>query len=256
MRKLTFICCTISLLLALPANAWCARSPFCRLGSKSVDLMNGILFSPGKIPPVVLVETLAFAEECPADVVPAFREFADNEQELHRSWIEALKVEAGESDKVELRELLWLTQQKLDRSRSSATRAYFDDVFSAPSKIPKGHQIRIECLFERISLMALGQYPHTDGAGRFDQSDFLLFLLAIHPVPFLKAVRKDQRDTSTWLSQLGAMSFAGLPSERNHREKIKELLLETISNIKLPELAPEQRRLETALRATHFRAYR
>lgn len=194
--------------------------------------MNGIFFSPGKIPPVVLAETIAFAEECPASVVPAFKEFADNEQALHRVWLNALKVETGKPENADLRELLWLTRQKLARGENAEARAYFDDVLSVLGKRPKGHHIRIDVLFERVSLAALRQFPRTDGAGGYDQSDFLLFLLAFHPVPFLKAVHEDQQDTSIWLSQLGAMSFAGVPADRERREAIRERLVRVVSNVK------------------------
>lgn len=255
MRKLTFICCMMGLLLALPVRAWCARTLFCGLGSKSVDLMNGILFSPGKIPPVVLAETVAFAEECPGGLVPAFKEFADNEQELHRSWLNALKTGTGSPANNDLRELLWLTRQTFDHNGNAEARAYFDDVFSLLRKMPTGQQIRVDALFERVSLVALRQFPQTDGAGGFDQSDFLLFLLATHPVPFLKAVHEDRRDTSIWLSQLGAMSFAGVPSDREQREKIRKLLIRTVSNVKVPALSPEKHQLESALCRIHFRAY-
>lgn len=256
MRKLTLICCMVGLILALPTRAWCASSPICELGSGTIDLMNGILFSPGKIPPVVLTETIAFAEECPADLVPAFGGFADNEQELHRAWLEGLKTEATNPENTALRELLRLTQMKLDHGRNAETTAYFDNVFSVLKRIPDGHQVQIDCLFKRLSLMALRQFPRTDGAGGFNQSDFLLFLLATHPVPFLKAVRGDQRDTSIWLSQLGAMSFAGVPSEREHRETIRKLLLGIVSNVSAPKLRPEKDQIENALRRIHFRAYK
>lgn len=217
--------------------------------------MDGIVFSPGKIPPVVLTETIAFAEECPTSLLPAFRKNAIDEQKLHRAWLEGLKTEVAKPENADLRELLWLTKRELDHGGNTEASSYFDDVFSALNKLPNGRQIRVDSLFKRVSLLALRQFPHTDGAGAFDQSDFLLFLLAAHPVPFLEAVHEEQHDTSIWLSQLGAMSFAGVPSEREHRETIRKQLLSIVSNVKAPGLISEKHQLGNALRRIRFRAY-
>ena len=131
--KLMLGCYMIGLLLAFPTRSMCADPPLCDLGATVVEQMNLQFTAGGRIDPVVLAGSIAFVKECPASLIPAFRQFADNEQNLHRSWIEALKSGAKIPANTELREFLAVAKRSVDHDGSALLKAYLDGVFEVRS---------------------------------------------------------------------------------------------------------------------------
>jgi hypothetical protein len=128
----------IGLLLALPSRSW-ASSPLCELGTSIIEQMNLQVNANGKISPAVLTGSIAFVNECPASVMPAFKRFANDEQQLHESWIEALKSGTERSTGSELRGFLAMARDSVERSGNISLKKFLDSVLSSVRK----------CSFER-----------------------------------------------------------------------------------------------------------
>lgn len=111
-------------------------------------------------------------------------------------------------------------------------------------------------LFEQQSLATLRQFPHCDAAECYAVSDFLLFLLTAQPKAFFAALHADGPDATNWLSQLGDLSFAGGPSDKEYRDSIRRSLLRKISGSKTSEFPRERAQIENALRHIRFRAWK
>lgn len=256
MPKLISLCYLVVLLLALPTRATSAEPQLCGLGASVVEQMNLEVAAGDKIDPVVLAGSAAFVHECPSSVIPAFRRFADNEQKLRHSWVEALQSASEVPANGDLRGFLMAAKMSADRDGSTALKEFLDDIFKVPSEAQGKHLLPAGRLFEHLSLATLTQFPRCDAAACYDVSDFLLFLLGTHPAAFLAAMHADQTGAKKWLSQLGDLSFAGYPSEAQRRDSIRMFLLERISQSKAPGLQREKDQCESLLRQIRFRAWK
>jgi hypothetical protein len=255
MPKLILVCFVIGLLLASPPRAMCAGTPLCELGASVIEQMNLQLIAGGKIDPTALTGSIAFVEECPSTVIPAFRRFADNEQKLRHSWIDALKSGSQNPNNTELNEFLAAAKRNVDHDGNVAFKVYFDGIFETSRKAQGRYQPTVGHLFEQESLTTLKQFPRCDGAECYDVSDFLLFLLGTHPNAFFRAMHADEADATKWLSQLGELSFAGDPSESRRRDSIRRFLLQKISKLQTNEFLREKYQCEDSLRQIRFRAW-
>lgn len=256
MPKLILVCYIVGLLLALPTRTLCAEPPLCGLGASIVEQMNLLVAAGDKLDPIVLTGSVAFVEECPASVIPAFRRFAINEKGLHHSWIEALRSAAEMPANGDLREFLAAAKESIDHNGNASVREFLDGIFEVSGRAQVKHRLPVDRLFGRLSLATLRQFPRCEATECYDVSDFLLFLLGTHPAAFLGAMHADQPDAAKWLSQLGDLSFVGYPSDRQRCDSIREFLLERISKLETTEFPREKYECENVLRQIRFRAWK
>ena len=256
MSKLISICSIVGLLLVLPTKAICADSPVCWLGQSIVEQLNSELAANSKVDPIILAGSMAFVQECPSSVVPAFRRFADNERQLRGAWIEAVDYSARVPANRVLRGFLIGAKTTVDHNGSASLKNFLDGIFEVSGLPQEGNRQTAERNFEQQSLAGLKQFPHCDGANCYDASDFLLFLLGTHPDAFLAAMHAEKPAATKWLSELGDLSFAGDPSESQRRDSIRRYLLERVSELKVSEFTPEKSQCVNALRRIRFRAWK
>lgn len=255
MIKLISIFYIIGLLLASPMRSMCRNSPECELGASVVEQMNLQVAAGDKLDPVLLRGSIAFVQECPAAVLPAFTRFATDEPNLHDSWLKALKSGAETRADSELRAFLAAAKESVDHNGNPALKKFLDGILDVPVNDHDSPRVPVGRLYEHQSLAVLRQFPHCEAAECYAVSDFLLFLLAAHPSAFFGAMRADEPDATKWLSQLGDLSFAGDTSDRKQRNAIKRFLMERVSNSKAREFGREKAQVENALREIHFRGW-
>lgn len=256
MSKRTLVCCVAGLLLVLPTRATSAEPQLCGLAASIIEQMNLEVAAGGRIDPVVLTGSIAFLQECPSSVIPAFERFANNERDLRRSWVEALQSATKVPSNGDLRGFLVAAKRSVDRGGNAPLREFLDGIFGLSGEAWEKQPRPPGYLFGRLSLATLRQFSHCDAAECYSVSDFLLFLLGTHPVAFFGAMHADQVDATKWLSQLGDLSFAGDPSESQRRDSMRKFLFERVSESKAPRFQREKHQCENTLRRVRFRAWK
>jgi len=259
MPKLILVCLVAGLLTACRTSAQVAEPALCEVGSSVVDAMY--LQSTGtstRIDPTLLRASILFLEECPASVIPAFRQFADrgftdHASELRHAWIEALRSAVQDSSNTDLRALLVAAEVRIARVSDQSLNEYLDGIFEGSSDNRAAGQRALEPLFERQALAILQEYAQCDGAGCFDASDNVLFFLATHPVAFFKAMHADSVHAANWLREVADESFAGISERGASREAARNALLKKLSETEAPEYERERRACEGTLRGIRYR---
>lgn len=184
MTKAIAVFYTIGLLLALPSRSMCASSPLCELGASVIEQMSLQVNAQGKIDPVALTGSIAFIEECPASVVPAFKRFTSDEVKLRDSWLEALKPRPEALADGELRGFLERAKESVKRNGNAALKEFLDGIFEDSGGTREVQRLPESRLFEQQSLATLRHFRRCDAAECYKVSDFLLFLLGSHPAAF------------------------------------------------------------------------
>ncbi|MEJ2679809.1 MAG: hypothetical protein P8174_12175, partial [Gemmatimonadota bacterium] len=170
MLRVTAVCLTAGLLAARPAATLSAEPPLCKVGSSVVELMH--LQSTGGgagIDPTVVGSSLNFLKECPASVIPAFRQAAKAgfDPELRRKWIEAVRSASRDSSDIVVRGLLAVTREDIARLGNDSLNEYLDGILASADSIRVDHR-SLESLFERQALATLAQFSECDGAGCYN----------------------------------------------------------------------------------------
>ncbi len=255
MPRVTAACLMAALLAAWPAPALFAEPPLCKVGSSVVELVHlHSTWPDDRIDPTLVGSSLIFLLECPASVVPAFRaaEKAGFDPELRRKWVAAVRSAARDSSNIVVRGLLALATEKVARLGDRALNEFLDGIAGLADSLRLEHR-SLESLLERQALATLKQNSECDGAGCFNTSDDVLFLLGTHPVPVLKAMHADSVSAAQWLSSVADESFAGAPEAREGAEAARRAVLKKLSETRAPGFEREQRACEKTLSKIRYR---
>jgi len=254
MTRVAAVCLTAGLLAAWPAAALSAEPPLCKVGGSVVELMH--LQSTGGGPGIdsnLVGSSLVFLKECPASVIPAFRQAAKAgfDPELRHKWIEAVRSATRDSSNIVVRGLLAVAREKVVRLGNDSLNEFLDGILGSADSIRVDHR-SLESLLERQALATLKRHSECDGAGCYNASDDVLFLLGTHPVAVLKAMYADSVDATNWLGVVADQSFAGVAEQREVYEAARRAVLKKLSETNAPGLEREQRACEDTLRKIRY----
>jgi hypothetical protein len=229
----------------------------CDAGNSIVELMH-FEFSPasdrhGPIDPVDLRSSIIFLAECPSSVIPAFGHFPE-EPELRRAWLDALRVAARDSSNFDMGLLLVAAEASVTRLGDRSLDEYLDGIFDDMPRDGGGEHPSFEPVLERQASATLERYGKCDGAGCFNASDNVLFLLGTHPIAVFKAMRGDSANATRWLKQVADESFAGDPDRAKIREAARQDVLKGLSATQAPGFEREQRACEDTLGKIRYRS--
>jgi hypothetical protein len=246
-----------TLLAVSPVCAQSPERPLCDVGSSIVELIH-FEVTPrknerGPINPVDLRSSIIFLAECPSSFIRAFSDFPE-EAELRRAWIDAVRVAAGDTSNVDVRAFLVAAQVSVARLGDHTLNEYLDGIFDSLPRAKSGKGSPLEPLFERQAAATLTRYTQCDGAGCFDASDIVLFLLGTHPLSVLKAMRANADGATRWLRKVADESFAGDPDRRDSREAARRDVLRRLLAVNASGFETEQRACEDTLARIRYRA--
>lgn len=256
MSRSTAICLTAGILAVWPARAACAEPPLCKVGSSVVNLLY--LQSTGagtRIDPALVGSSLVFLAECPASVISAFSRFSDDDPDLWRVWIAAVRSAVRDSSNVEVRGLLTVAKERVARLGDRVLNHHLDGTFNDLAKRPGTDRVPLESLFDHQARATLKQHSECDGEGCSFASDNLLFLLGTHPVAVFSAMHADSVDAAHWLDVVGDESFAGPAEDRDNREAVRQIVLKRVAETSAHAFESERRASEETLRKIRFRAW-
>jgi len=271
MPRLNAVFLTAGLLAGCPASAISQEPPLCEVGSSVIRLVylhstevgpDGLVFlhhtgAKTRVEAALVGSSLIFLEECPASFIPAFEEVAKAafvpEPELRQAWIEAVRSAARDSSNTEVRGLLAVARERVALLGDPSLNEFLDGVFEGPVDTREVDKHALESLYERQALATLMQYSECDGAGCFNASDNVLFLLGTHPVAVFRAMRADSAAAAEWLQWVDTGSFWRISEYREIREAARRAVLEKLAETKAPGFEREQRACENTLREIRFR---
>ena len=259
MPRVAVVCLSAALLAGSPAGAQSPGWALCEVGRSALELIHfesAAGFNPpvhGKINPIDLRSSIIFLAECPSSVMPAFSHF-DEEPELHRAWIAAVQAATRNSSSVEDRGFLAAAEASVKHQNDHSLNQFLDGIFGGLAHSGHGSGPSLDSLLEQQALATLKRHAECDGAGCFDASDNVLFLLGTHPLAVLRAMRSDSIGAASWLSAVKGESFAGPPDRSESREAARRAILSVLSAVKAPGLEPEQRARVDTLTKVRYRA--
>ena len=207
----------------------------------------------GPIDPIDLRTSIIFLTECPSSVIAAFGHYPEK-PELRRAWIDAVRAAARDSSDVDMRGLLAAARANVARVGDSSLSAYLDGIFDGLPRDGGGERSSLDSVLERQASATFKRYAKCDGAGCFNASDNVLFLLGTHPIAVFKAMRADSVNATRWLNQVADESFAGDPDRAKIRETARRDVLKKLSATLAPGFEREQRACEDTLDKIRYRA--
>jgi len=257
MPKVIWAWLSAALLTASPGGAPSAGRPLCDVGSSVVELLH-FEFTPrreqhGPFNPVDLRSSIIFLAECPSSVVPAFGHYSE-EPELRRAWIDAVRLAARDSSNLDMGLLLVAAEASVARLGDRSLDEYLDGIFDEMPRDGGGEHPSFEPVLERQASATLKRYAQCDGAGCFNASDNVLFLLGTHPIAVFKAMHADSANATQWLRRVRDESFAGDPDRGESREAARREVLRKLSATKAPGFQRELRACEDTLGKIRYRA--
>ncbi len=255
MIKFTRFCCLIAIVAALPTRSLCENPQLCYLGESVVEEMNLQVSANRKIDPAILMASLTFLERCPFAVVPSFKRYANDKDDLHRTWVTALKSSADVGTGSSLDTFLAAAHQSVIAARNHSLDEFLDGIFDRSATTPEIPHSALDHLLDQQASSILQRIGGCDSAECYALSDFLLFLLGTHPTAFWSAMRSDPDNAKKWLSQLPDLSFAGEPSQARRRESIRKALLKRVSAQGASGFRDEKSQCIRALSRISFRAW-
>ena len=259
MQRIALAYLAAGLVAVWPANESRAEPPLCDVGASVVELAH--LQSTGGGPGIdltVVGASLIFLRECPASVIPAFSEAADAgfDPMLQRKWIKAVRSAVLDSSNAVVRSLLISAHERVVQLDDRSLDEFLDGIFGVLRESQGIEPDSLETVLERQAAATLRQHAECDGAGCFNTSDNVLFLLGTHPLAMLKAMSADSAAAEGWLHVVADQSFVRAPEKRGVRESARRAVVSKLSETEAPGLERQRRACEETFRRIRFRAWR